>query len=137
MVFIRRREANACLIMLSTKQGSHWYHFQRLWYGAAGARTHDLPIPKQSYKHVKTELYKCIRCRYFYRINIDTCCSLEGLIEDRFHQMRNPRKILNLVTSYLLHATRLYGFSTINEPRYEKTSFLHIRKQRRRSPSRN
>ena len=26
-VFIRRREASACLIMLSTKQGSHWYHF--------------------------------------------------------------------------------------------------------------
>ena len=27
VAFIRRREANACLIMLSTKQGSHWYHF--------------------------------------------------------------------------------------------------------------
>ena len=26
-IFVRRREANACLIMLSTKQGSHWYHF--------------------------------------------------------------------------------------------------------------
>ena len=25
--FVRRREASACLIMLSTKQGSHWYHF--------------------------------------------------------------------------------------------------------------
>ena len=27
VVFIRKREANACLIMLSTKQGSHWNHF--------------------------------------------------------------------------------------------------------------
>ena len=26
-MFIRRREASACLIILSTKQGSHWYHF--------------------------------------------------------------------------------------------------------------
>ena len=26
-IFVRRREASACLIMLSTKQGSHWYHF--------------------------------------------------------------------------------------------------------------
>ena len=26
MVFKRRREANACLIMLSTKQGSQWFH---------------------------------------------------------------------------------------------------------------
>ena len=27
-IFInRRRENSACLIMLSTKQGSHWYHF--------------------------------------------------------------------------------------------------------------
>ena len=25
--FDRRREASACLIILSTKQGSHWYHF--------------------------------------------------------------------------------------------------------------
>ena len=25
--FVRRREASACLIMLCTKQGSHWYHF--------------------------------------------------------------------------------------------------------------
>ena len=25
--FVRRREASACLIKLSTKQGSHWYHF--------------------------------------------------------------------------------------------------------------
>ena len=25
--FVRRRKASACLIMLSTKQGSHWYHF--------------------------------------------------------------------------------------------------------------
>ena len=25
--FVRRREASTCLIMLSTKQGSHWYHF--------------------------------------------------------------------------------------------------------------
>ena len=25
--FVKRREASACLIMLSTKQGSHWYHF--------------------------------------------------------------------------------------------------------------
>ena len=24
--FVRRREASTCLIMLSTKQGSHWYH---------------------------------------------------------------------------------------------------------------
>ena len=26
-IFVRRREASACLIMLSTEQGSHWYHF--------------------------------------------------------------------------------------------------------------
>ena len=26
-IFIGRREASACLIMLSTKQDSHWYHF--------------------------------------------------------------------------------------------------------------
>ena len=26
-IFVRRSEASACLIMLSTKQGSHWYHF--------------------------------------------------------------------------------------------------------------
>ena len=26
-IFVRRREASACLIMLSTKQGSHWYHY--------------------------------------------------------------------------------------------------------------
>ena len=26
-IFFRRREASACLIMLSTKQGSHWYTF--------------------------------------------------------------------------------------------------------------
>ena len=29
-IFVRRKEASACLIMLSTKQGSHWYHFSRL-----------------------------------------------------------------------------------------------------------
>ena len=27
LVVVRGREANACLKMLSTKQGSHWYHF--------------------------------------------------------------------------------------------------------------
>ena len=27
VIFVRRREASAYLIMLSTKQGSHWYHF--------------------------------------------------------------------------------------------------------------
>ena len=26
-IFVREREASACLIMLSTKQGSHRYHF--------------------------------------------------------------------------------------------------------------
>ena len=26
-IIVRRREASACLIMLSTKQGSHWYQF--------------------------------------------------------------------------------------------------------------
>ena len=26
-IFVRRREASACLILLSTKPGSHWYHF--------------------------------------------------------------------------------------------------------------
>ena len=26
-LFVVRREASACLIMLSTKQGNHWYHF--------------------------------------------------------------------------------------------------------------
>ena len=26
-IFVRRREASAGLIILSTKQGSHWYHF--------------------------------------------------------------------------------------------------------------
>ena len=26
-IFIKGREASACLIMLSTKQGIHWYHF--------------------------------------------------------------------------------------------------------------
>ena len=26
-IFVRTREASACLIILSTKQGSHWYHF--------------------------------------------------------------------------------------------------------------
>ena len=50
-IFVRRREASACLIMLSTKQVSHWYHFQRLWYGAAGIRTHDLPLPKRMLYH--------------------------------------------------------------------------------------
>ena len=25
--FVRRREASACILMLITKQGSHWYHF--------------------------------------------------------------------------------------------------------------
>ena len=53
-IFVRRREASACLIMLSTKQGSHWYHFLRLWYGAAGIRTHDLPIPKRMLCHWAT-----------------------------------------------------------------------------------
>ena len=36
-IFVRRREASVCLIILSTKQGSHWYHFKRLWYGATGS----------------------------------------------------------------------------------------------------
>ena len=26
-IFVRRSEASACLIILSTKQGNHWYHF--------------------------------------------------------------------------------------------------------------
>ena len=26
-ICVWRREASACLIMLSTKQGSHWFHF--------------------------------------------------------------------------------------------------------------
>ena len=26
-ICVWRREASACLIMLSTQQGSHWYHF--------------------------------------------------------------------------------------------------------------
>ena len=26
-IFVRRREASACLIILSTKQGSQWHHF--------------------------------------------------------------------------------------------------------------
>ena len=43
--------SSACLIILSTKQGSHWYHFKRLWYGAAGIRTHNLPIPKRMLYH--------------------------------------------------------------------------------------
>ena len=51
---IRRREASVGLIMLSTKQGSHWYHFLSLWYGAVGIRTHDLPIPKRMLYHKAT-----------------------------------------------------------------------------------
>ena len=35
LVWVSERRAIACLIMLSAKQGSHWYHFYRLWYGAA------------------------------------------------------------------------------------------------------
>ena len=26
-IYVRRREASVCLIMLSTKQASHWYHY--------------------------------------------------------------------------------------------------------------
>ena len=38
----RRREASACPIILSNKQGSLWYHFQCMWYGADGYRILDL-----------------------------------------------------------------------------------------------
>ena len=37
-IFVRR-EASACLIVQRTKQGSHGYHFYRLWYGAAEIQT--------------------------------------------------------------------------------------------------
>ena len=42
-IFVRRRKASACLIMLSTKQGSNWYHWP--------IQTHDIPIPKRMLYH--------------------------------------------------------------------------------------
>ena len=37
--FVRRREAGACLIMLSTKQGRHWYHFNAFGMARPGFET--------------------------------------------------------------------------------------------------
>ena len=38
-----RREASACLIMLSAKQGSHWYHFHNV-FGMMRAGIDPIPI---------------------------------------------------------------------------------------------
>ena len=40
VVDTHRREASACLILLSDKQGNHWYNFQCLWYGTGGYQTY-------------------------------------------------------------------------------------------------
>ena len=53
VLVVSERRASACLIILSAKQSSHWYHFKRLWYGAAGIRNHDLPLPKQTLYHLR------------------------------------------------------------------------------------
>ena len=36
VIFVRRREASACLIILSAKQGSHWYHFNAVGMARPG-----------------------------------------------------------------------------------------------------
>ena len=41
-----------------------------------------------------------------------------------------------LAQSKLTYINELYLSTSINEPRHEKTGFLHMRKQRRRSASR-
>ena len=39
------------LLILSAKQGRHWYHFLRLWYDAARVLTRDLPHSKRTLYH--------------------------------------------------------------------------------------
>ena len=46
-----REEPGISSLMLSAKQGIHWYHFLRLWYDAAGDRTRDLPLPRRTLYH--------------------------------------------------------------------------------------
>ena len=87
----RRREASACPITLSTKQGSHWYHFQRMWNGAAGYRICDLSILKQMLYHLsyrgRTNVALCeivsfsdmihtIKRRYLYLKRACRCMSV-------------------------------------------------------------
>ena len=52
-----RREASACLIMLSAKQGNHWYHFYNVFGmtrpGRYRSYTHpDLPHTKRTLYHL-------------------------------------------------------------------------------------
>ena len=37
--------------MLSTRREGSEYHFSSLWYDSAGARTHDLPVVRQTLNH--------------------------------------------------------------------------------------
>ena len=62
--------SSACLTfplhsLMSARQESSEYHFKSLWYDSAGARTHDLPVVRQTLYHCAITtvqiLYTCVQ----------------------------------------------------------------------------
>ena len=81
---------------------------------------------------------------HFYHIvlQVGTCTRLHTLVKAKSRSVpfRNPIQITEYVqcccnTPLMKSDSRVYC-SNIYEPRYEKTGFLHMQKQRRRSASR-
>ena len=60
---------NAKPTLVSARDGSHYYHYQNLWYDAAGNRIRDLPNPRRTIYHYIV-LYRSSLLGYFYGYDI-------------------------------------------------------------------
>ena len=98
VLVVSERRASACLIMLSAKQGSHWYHFYRLWYGAAGIRTHDLPGAPEA------DALPFALPGYILNTSIMSAFSLlYSSVKSYYHVKHRPINSLNKVYLFFLH----------------------------------
>ena len=52
LLFENSEKVSVSLLMLSAKQGNHWYHFFNVWYDAASIRDYTLDL-----LHLKRALY--------------------------------------------------------------------------------
>ena len=64
LIFETLERVSVSLLMLSAKQGYHWYHFKHLWYDMASIRDWTLDHRTQS-KHYTTRLSRwfCIQLK--------------------------------------------------------------------------
>ena len=88
----RRREASACPISLSTKQGSRCYHFSCMWYDAAGYPNSELSILMRMLYHLS----------YRGRTNVALCEKVS------FSEMKHITFFFDLFFPLFSHCTNKY-----------------------------